>query len=69
MSLKIKGEWGDIFIIPDNRIVENIKITKKDGKIFYLSIKDMQLVCEIDKLNEDSKKINLKLIQYKNSII
>lgn len=56
--MKIRGIFGDIIQIPETG---NIQITKKDGKVFYISKMDINVMAEILMLQEKETKITDRL--------
>lgn len=52
------GKHGALYRQSDE---SNISVTKKDGKIFYLPISDIQKIVEVMDLDENIKRLSTEL--------
>jgi hypothetical protein len=60
MNREFIGQWGDKYSMD----IINIKIQKKDGKVFYISPGDIKKFLELQDLLEEQKRIGKIINKY-----
>lgn len=70
--MKFRGVFKAVYEVPDDPAdtLTQVKVTKRDGKVFFIPVSDMRKINELLSLREDEirAKTGIRAIEYPDDV-